>query len=189
MNPTPDFAVRPARSDDAEAIWQIQQAVLAEDFAAALAGGLPPEVARQMRELDGTDTWAHAISAPPPGAALMVATRAGRVVGYGTLTPLAEPYRASDAQIDAEITLDVRPVDQRQGHGSRLLAALMDAAAANGMHAVMTWSVAGEAARTRFFPATGFAPLGIRRELEVGDQHVSQVAWYTTVCQPPAHGE
>lgn len=186
MNSTPDFAVRPAHSDDAAAIWQIQQAVLAEDFAAALPGGLPPAAARQLSEVDGTKTWSDAIATPPPGAAVMVATRAGRVVGYATLTPLAEPYPAGEVQIDAEVTVDVRPVDQRQGHGSRLLAALMDHAASESISAVMTWAVAGEAARTRFFPATGFAPLGIRRELQVGDQQVSQVAWYTTVAKPPA---
>lgn len=184
MNSTPDFAVRPAQRDDAAAIWQIQQAVLAEDFAAALPGGLPPAAARQLGEVDGTETWRDAITSPPPGAAVVVATRAGRVVGYATLTPLAEPYPAGEVQIDADITVDVRPVDQRQGHGSRLLAALMDTAAANDMRAVMTWAVAGEAARTRFFPATGFAPLGIRRDLQVGDQQVTQVAWYTTVAQP-----
>ncbi|MDO5726680.1 MAG: GNAT family N-acetyltransferase [Bowdeniella nasicola] len=181
MHAHADFAVRPARVGDGAAIWQIQQAVLAEEFAAGLPQGLPPVVTRQLGQIDGALTWDDAIGAAHDLGAIMVATRAGRVVGYGTLTPLHTPSDHAGVTIRAEVRIDVRPVDQRQGHGSRLLAALIDTARSQAIQAVVSWSVPGEIARQRFLPACGFAPLGIRRELAVGDHHVEQHAWYTTI--------
>ncbi len=180
--PLPDVSVRPALADDAEALWAIQRSALTEDIAAAF-GGQVPDAARQLiEETDGTSSWRQTIESLPKNSAVVVALRANRVVGYGTLVPLPEPVQTPDGHgvIHAEITgLDVRGADQRAGHGSRLLAALMDYADTFGFSGVATWAVAGEESRTRFLISAGFAPLGIKRDLDVAGQVLSQVGWYT----------
>lgn len=122
--------------------------------------------------------------AAQPNSAVLVALRADRVVGYGALTALPQPAHTPDGHgvIDAEITaLDVRGADQRCGHGSRLLAALVDCAREFSVRGVCTWVMAGEESRTRFLTTAGFAPLGFKRTLAVGESELTQVGWYTLV--------
>ena len=54
----------------------------------------------------------------------------------------------------------------------------MDYADTFGFRAVATWGIAGEESRTRFLTSAGFAPLGLKRELDVMGQPVTQVGWY-----------
>ncbi len=177
-----DYSVRPARAADAGAIWQIQQQALLQDIAAACGGVCPPAAREAIDQTPGARSWEDTITAAQPNSAVLVALRADRVVGYGALTALPEPAKTPDGHgsIDAEITaLDVRAADQRCGHGSRLLAALMDSAREFCVRGVCTWVIAGEESRTRFLTTAGFAPLGVKRTLDVGDGDLTQLGWYT----------
>ncbi|MDO5701193.1 MAG: GNAT family N-acetyltransferase [Bowdeniella nasicola] len=178
----PDFAVRPAVPSDADAIWAIQRSVLSEDLAAGLGGSLPAQARERIEATDGASTWRETLAHIPAGGLVVVATRNERVVGYAALTPLAQPVSPTGGEvtIDAEISaLDVRAADQRQGHGSRLLAALMEGASALEHRGVLAWTVAAQEARIRFLTSAGFAPLGVKRTLELD---VEQVAFYTATA-------
>lgn len=180
--PLPDVSVRPAVLDDAPRIWEIQRHALIEDIAAAFGGAVPEAARAQIEEVDGADAWRQTIASLPAKSAVVVALRADRVVGYGSLIALPEPVATPDGHgvIHAEISgLDVRGADQRAGHGSRLLAALMDYADTFALPGIVTWAVAGEESRTRFLTSAGFAPLGMKRDLDVAGERLSQVGWYT----------
>ena len=69
-----------------------------------------------------------------------------------------------------EVTaLGVAPADQRQGHGSRLLAAAVDMARQDGARALVAWAVRGDESVSRLLASVGMAPTGAHRVLGVGD--------------------
>ncbi|MFT0847849.1 GNAT family N-acetyltransferase [Actinomycetaceae bacterium L2_0104] len=83
-----------------------------------------------------------------------------------------------------EITaLEVPPAYQRAGHGSRLLAALAQTAQERGATELQIWLLAGDDAHTAFITAAGFAPAGLRRDLHVGEELVSQHCWHALLQQ------
>lgn len=78
-----------------------------------------------------------------------------------------------------EVTaLEVPPAYQRAGHGSRLLAAAATTAIEQGASELQIWVLTGDDAHTSFLTAAGFAPAGLRRDLEVGEDLVSQHCWH-----------
>ena len=78
-----------------------------------------------------------------------------------------------------EVTaLEVPPAYQRAGHGSRLLAAAASTAIEQGASELQIWVLAGDDAHTSFLTAAGFAPAGLRRDLQVGEELVSQHCWH-----------
>ncbi|MFT3943161.1 MAG: GNAT family N-acetyltransferase [Ancrocorticia sp.] len=78
-----------------------------------------------------------------------------------------------------EVTaLEVPPAYQRAGHGSRLIAAAASSAIEQGAAELQIWVLAGDDAHTSFLTAAGFAPTGLRRDLQVGDDVVTQHCWH-----------
>lgn len=78
-----------------------------------------------------------------------------------------------------EVTaLEVPPAYQRAGHGSRLLAAAASTAIEQGASELQIWVLVGDDAHTSFLTAAGFAPAGLRRDLQVGEELVSQHCWH-----------
>ncbi|AWE43463.1 GNAT family N-acetyltransferase [Actinobaculum sp. 352] len=73
--------------------------------------------------------------------------------------------------------LEVAESDQRQGHGSRLLAAATDIARSRGATEVQLWVLAGDDAHTSFLASAGFAPSGLRRRLDIAGEIATQHCW------------
>jgi len=74
--------------------------------------------------------------------------------------------------------LEVAASDQRQGHGSRLLAAATDIARGRGATEAQLWVLAGDDAHTSFLASAGFAPSGLRRSLDIGGSIAIQHCWH-----------
>jgi GNAT superfamily N-acetyltransferase len=161
---SPDASVRPARPQDAAAVaaltvhwWRrwYAEVIAPEDLAA-----LTPEALAEQ--------WRESIATPPsPAHRVLVALAGNQVVGYAVTAPDDEnpdsPLRAelSDLLVDAD--------HLGQGHASRLLAASVDLARADGVTELTTWCLSDDKARQGFLEAAGFGPDGLMRHLDMGE--------------------
>ena len=181
----PGGFVRPAWVEDLAAIGQVQAATMLASLQAGHAAehGAPlPEGVRAMIAAPVIAAgWETAVAEPPsPQHHVLVATTAGSEAEERTVVGLLglAPTQSMDAEghVDeagvqaVEITaLGGAPADQRQGHGSRLLAAAVDLARQDGARALVAWAVRGDESVSRLLASVGMAPTGAHRVLGVGD--------------------
>ncbi|WP_396043996.1 GNAT family N-acetyltransferase [Cellulomonas sp. P22] len=180
-----DVSVRPAVPGDELAITDVQLA--------AWRSVHTPEIgAEVLAGLDGSaiaERWARAITAPPgPGYRVLVACDGPDVVGFAAVAPLPAP---EDAPLDAPggeiLSLEVAPVVQRSGHGSRLLAAAVDLLREDGATYARTWVLDGDTGRAQFLSSAGFGSEDVVRELATGTgpdgkpRTVAEHRWSATI--------
>jgi GNAT superfamily N-acetyltransferase len=181
-----DVSVRAARSADAGEIGRIQVATWSSAYGpflppAALAG-LTPELAAAA--------WQDAVDHPPsPAHHVLVALEQQRPVGFAAFAPAAaapgdlpdgEPDEDGDAATTVQLDpLLVEPRWGRRGHGSRLLAAAIDHARADGMTRGVVWLPEQDEVSRRFFASAGWAPDGLVRVLDTGSGELRQVRLHT----------
>jgi GNAT superfamily N-acetyltransferase len=153
-------SVRPARPADATAIGAVQVRCWRREY----AGVLPAGLLEGLRGDEFAAPWHTAVTAPPsPRHAVLVACAGQAVVGFAALAPSADgAASATDAEL---VALEVDPVHQRAGHGSRLLAAVADTARDHGFTALRAWVPAASEARRAFLTSAGPSPDGARRRL------------------------
>lgn len=158
-----DVSVRPAVAGDDTRIARLQLAAWRHahlDALGADALALVDEDAVRRR-------WSDAITSPPAsGFHVLVACDGPAVVGVASVAPVPAP---GDDPLAAPggvvLALEVEPLRQRQGHGSRLLAAAVDLLRADGADQVLTWVLDGDSAREAFLTSCGLGADGVTREL------------------------
>jgi GNAT superfamily N-acetyltransferase len=174
-----EVSVRPARPADAEAIARVQVITWRTAYRALL----PAAVLDEWDEPAAVQAWRTAVTAPPtPGHGLLVALDGDVVTGYAAYGPaelatgeLPLPGGGTD-----EVTaLLVEPRWGRRGHGSRLLAAVADLAAAAGVVRLQMWLPEEDPATSRFLDGAGWAPAGWVRTLDTGTSTIRQLRWHT----------
>lgn len=154
--PGADNSVRPAREADLAAIG----AVHARSWTGPYAQGLPPALVEAITPQVLADAWRGAVTAPPsPRHRVHVAVGDGIVAAFIASAP-AEAPESAVAEI---VALEVDPLHQRRGHGSRLLAAVVDTCRADGVDELHVWVHVDDAARAGFFRSAGFDTDGARR--------------------------
>lgn len=159
---TADASVRPARAGDVPAIGAVQ----ARAWRAAYADLLPPEVLAGLAPDALAEGWRSAVEAPPSEQhRVLVACAGPTVVAFAAAQP--------DGEL---VALLVDPMQQRRGHGSRLLNAVVDLLREDGVATITAWSPAGDRARLAFLTSAGLAVDGARRTLELpGSQPLEEV--------------
>lgn len=96
------------------------------------------------------------------GDAVLVAERAGSVMGFGYLSP----YRArSGWRFTHEDTLYIAPEAQRSGAGTAMLDALIRAARARELHSLIAVIEAGNVGSIALHQRFGFTVVGTKREV------------------------
>ncbi|WP_043534211.1 GNAT family N-acetyltransferase [Actinomyces polynesiensis] len=176
---SPDRSVRPALAEDAPAIARIQVAGIREAVGAALGHEAPA--------IDGhsvEDTWRATLDRPQPaGHHTLVALHGHGVAGFAACAPgevlpptggRPDPIPEGTDILSLEVDADFR----RSGHGSRLLAAVVDI---TRPRTVRVWILAGDDVRVRFYQGAGFSPAGVRRTLATGDGAVIEHLWWSLV--------
>ncbi|PFG19343.1 GNAT family N-acetyltransferase [Serinibacter salmoneus] len=172
-SPTADVSVRPAVVTDAARIAEVQRT--------AWAGSLGEEVAAAVDPERASEAWAGAIAAADARTRVLVAMAGPHLVGFAAVTPAR---RADDptvvAETDggwtAEITaLEVDPATRREGHGSRLLAAVVDLSREAGAHHVAAWTLQGDEPRLAFLRGAGLEEAGLRRTLPLPTGEATEV--------------
>ncbi|MDO4244253.1 MAG: GNAT family N-acetyltransferase [Actinomyces sp.] len=178
----PGGFVREARPEDLEAMGRLHAAAILASLEAAHqtehGGQVLPEGVRAMVSAPViTAGWEQAVLEPPsPEHHVLVATQddeeGRRVVGLVGLAPAhGTPPDGAEGpgQRGVELTaLAVDPAHQRQGHGSRLLAAAADHARVVGAEVLLAWAPRGDASLAGFLGGAGLTLTGSHRELPVG---------------------
>lgn len=179
-HPHADGSVRLAHADDAPLIANLQAASLRTDYASLL-----PADAIDTFDVDAAaQQWAAAISAPPSQRhRVFVAVDLTSVVGFAAAVP------ATDADLDPEhdvelLALHVGPAHTRLGHGSRLMAAVVDYARDDDAARLVTWVFAADDPLRLFLRANGWDSDGSTRDLDVGEL-LHQVRMHTGIKDPP----
>jgi GNAT superfamily N-acetyltransferase len=176
---TAEVSVRPARAADAEAIARVQ----AVAWRTAYRALLPLEVLDQWDDAGAAEAWHAAIDRPPtPAHGVLVAVERDQVVGFAAygpaeLTDGEQPHAAGPTTEVAPLL--VEPRWGRRGHGSRLLAAVVDHSAASGAARLEIWLPEADRVSADFFESAGWAPDGWARTLDTGGQPLREVRWHT----------
>jgi GNAT superfamily N-acetyltransferase len=161
----PESGVRLARTSDVDEVADVNVRSWRQRF----AGTLPEAVLAGLDPSDLAMVWASGILNPPtPLHRLLVAVESGHVVGYAALGPSQDPD--ADAGIGELLALEVDPERQREGHGSRLVAAVVDHARAATMVELSVWCPLGDEPRRAFLQAAGWGPDTAYRDLLVGQE-------------------
>src|SRR3954451_3842189 len=174
-----EVSVRPAGPDDAEAIARVQLVT----WRAAYRGLLPPAVLDDWDVPAAVDAWRAAVLTPPtPAHGVLVALDGAEVAGFAAFGPaeLGDGEEPLAAGATNEVTaLVVEPRWGRRGHGSRLLAAVVDLATSAGVVRLQMWLPEGDAVTARFLSSAGWAADGWARTLDTGAEPLRQLRWHT----------
>ncbi len=154
--------VRRALVSDVDEIGRIN----ALAWRARLPGILPAEVLDGLRPEEFAAEWARSLIHPPSSRhQVLVAVDGDDVVGYAAVAPSADPD--ADDVTGEVIALEVDPGQWRRGHGSRLVAAVVDTARTSGMTRLSTWCPLDDQVRRAFWVSAGWGPDTALRDLEV----------------------
>ena len=170
---TADVSVRPARPDDAPAIARVQGTT----WRTAYRQVLPAAVLDAWDDAAVTRSWQAAVTSPPSsGHRVLVAREQDTVVGFAAVAGAEDAVEVT--------TLLVEPRWGRRGHGSRLLAAVTDLAAADGHRRLLTWLPETDRASASFYESAGWEPDGWARTLDTGDTPLRELRWHTVLDDP-----
>ncbi|HEU5267542.1 MAG TPA: GNAT family N-acetyltransferase [Jatrophihabitans sp.] len=176
-----DASVRPAAAKDAAEIGRIQ----VETWRTGYREILPQPVLDALSATDAAQAWSAAITAPPSARHhVLVALDGQWLVGFAAFGPAAdlEDDDPEPATTAAVAPLLVEPRWGRRGHGSRLLAATVDHARADGMTRVVTWIPEADRPSREFLVSAGWAPDGLARALDTGAGELREVRLHTVLA-------
>lgn len=160
--------VRSARLGDVDRIVDIQVAAWIESYASVLPRPALTEMASAEAIQQFGDQWRAAISAPPSSRhRVLVATSERATVGFAASGPSQDPdsWPGTDGEVYA---LHVDPTRTREGHGSRLLNAVVDHLIDDRFRTAQAWVLEESNALSQFLHASGWRPSGARREVDMG---------------------
>lgn len=183
--PLADASVRFARESDAPAVGFVQAVV----FRDAYTAHLPADVVEQFEPRPFTNAWRTSLAHPPSrDHVLLVACAAEQVVGFAAVAPSSDPDAGEHT---AELTtIAVHPDARRQGHGSRLLNAVVDTARGRGRDELTTWVIGSDDDTRAFLTSAGLVQDGAHRDRVVspdGDT-IEEVRLSADVSQDPRAG-
>jgi GNAT superfamily N-acetyltransferase len=173
-------SVRAAVPDDAAEIARIQ----VDTWRTAYRSLLPEAALASVSAEAAEPAWRAAISSPPTERHhVLVAVEGSRRVGFVAFGP-ADDLEPGDPEPDTTVIVGpllVEPRWGRRGHGSRLLAAAVDHARADGMTRAVTWLPEGDEPTREFFLSAGWAPDGLLRALDTGAGELREVRLHVSL--------
>jgi ribosomal protein S18 acetylase RimI-like enzyme len=173
--------VRPARSEDAGAIAEIQLIGLFDAF----AGHVPAEAFDRRSLPERRDWWAGEIAALAPRGEVLVAEAGGRIVGFVRVGPTRDGDE--DAETTGELmTIFVAPDLVGRGIGRALIDAARTALRAAGFTAATLWLAVGNERARRFYEADGWRLDGGKKLEPVGDARAPCVRYRIALPTEPS---
>lgn len=175
-----DVSVRPATSEDAAELGRIQ----VDTWRTAYPDVVPAAVLDALSTDVATGSWGAAIGATPTAKHhVLVAMEQQWRVGFAAAGP-AEELEPDDPEPDTTAQLAlilVEPRWGRRGHGSRLLAAVVDTVRADGMTRLIAWLPEGDTVTRDFLMSAGWAPDGLIRALDTGEGELREIRLHTVL--------
>lgn len=173
-----DASVRPARAADVGQIARIQL----DTWRTAYSGFLPTAALDEVTAQLADAQWAAAVTDPPsPRHRVLVAQERDSIVGFVAVEP--DPDDPSAAVI---ATMLVEPRWGRRGHGSRMLAAVVDHARDDGSRRLTAWVFDRDRASVGFYESAGWSRDGWTRTLDAADTPVREVRLHTALVEEAA---
>jgi len=117
------------------------------------------------------ERWREAIDNPPTSRhRVLVAVEddpSRVIVGFAAAGPAtdADRWPGTDGEL---YELRILPERTRQGHGGRLLHAVVDTLVEDGFHTASTWTLEADVSLRTFLESSGWATDGARADLDVG---------------------
>lgn len=173
-----DASVRPARAADVPEIARVQldtwRTAYSEFLPAEALALLTPELAQAQ--------WNSAVAEPPsPRHRVLVAQERDTIVGFVAAQP--DPDDPADALIAIML---VEPRWGRRGHGSRMLAAVVDHARGDGTRRLTAWVFERDRASVSFYESAGWRQDGWTRTIDAPDVPVREVRLHTALVEEAA---
>lgn len=172
--------MRPATSEDAAELGRIQ----VDTWRTAYPDVVPAAVLDALSTDVATGSWGAAIGATPTAKHhVLVAMEQQWRVGFAAAGP-AEELEPDDPEPDTTAQLAlilVEPRWGRRGHGSRLLAAVVDTVRADGMTRLIAWLPEGDTVTRDFLMSAGWAPDGLIRALDTGEGELREIRLHTVL--------
>jgi GNAT superfamily N-acetyltransferase len=181
--------VRPARPEDAAEIARIQLSTWRSSYRRMF----PPHVLANLDEAYLTRGWSEAIeSAPSKRHRVLISVEQSAtstaVVGFAAAGPAdeqalapEEPPLADDVAAITELLIE--PRWNRRGHGSRLLAAVVDLWREDGFATAVAWAYEQDKPMQKFLASAGWETDGAGRALDVDDMLVPQVRFHVSLAR------
>ncbi|MBS0319674.1 MAG: GNAT family N-acetyltransferase [Proteobacteria bacterium] len=138
--------VRAATVDDAVAIARVR----VESWRATYRGMIPQAYLDGMTVEASATLWGKILATADARTHTFVAEDAEGVFGFSSGLVLAEPKQGFGSELAA---VYLKPTYQRNGIGTRLVAAVAAALAKHGATDMITWVIAGNTAARRFYDA------------------------------------
>jgi L-amino acid N-acyltransferase YncA len=177
-----DVSVRPARADDVDEIARIH----VETWRHGYREILPAPVLDALSVDAARIAWAEAVTAPPSKRHhVLVAQEQNAQVGFVAVTP-ADDLEEDDPEPMTTASVGpllVEPRWSRRGHGSRLLAAAIDHARADGMTRAIAWVPEADTASREFLASAGWAPDGLARAFDTGAGEVHEIRLHVSLLE------
>lgn len=177
-----DVSVRAARPDDAGEIGRIQ----IDTWRTAYQSILPEPIREALSEEFAVAAWRDAVLEPPsPRHHVLVACEQHWTVGFAAVGPVGDPEpddEVSDTTVEISPLL-VEPRWGRRGHGSRLLAAVVDHVRSDGMTRAQVWIPEADTSSREFYLSAGWAPQGLVRALDTGAGELREIRLHTSLEQ------
>lgn len=157
-------SVRLALPGEAEAIATVQRRAWT-----ALEPGVGQALLSKVDLAGMTEAWRTAITRPPLAQhRVLVAVGSGRIVGFAAVGPAADPD-ATPGEDGEVLEFVVDPPARRQGHGSRMLHAVVDTLRADGFSRAQWWLRSVDDDLRAFLTSTGWGPDGAHASIEDED--------------------
>jgi GNAT superfamily N-acetyltransferase len=176
-----DVSVRPASPADAEEIARIQ----VQTWQLGYAKVLPRPILDNLDPAAISAGWRTAVTSPPSRAHhVLLAIEGEQPVGFTTFGPDADaqPNDPDPERTTAITALLVEPRWGRRGHGSRLLAAVVDLARENGSTRLVAWVPATDASSLEFYRSAGWEADGLQRALDTGAGMVTELRVHASLA-------
>jgi GNAT superfamily N-acetyltransferase len=194
-----DVSVRAARAGDADEIGRIQVQTWRTGYGAIL----PDSVLESLTPELAAAAWRDAVLEPPtPRHHVLVAQEQTWTVGFAGFGPAADMIADEATAGDADPAEDTAPAEDavpegtveispllveprwgRRGHGSRLLAAVVDHARADGMQRAIVWIPEADTASREFYLSAGWAADGLVRALDTGAGELREIRLHVLLAE------
>ncbi|HEY3718115.1 MAG TPA: GNAT family N-acetyltransferase [Jatrophihabitantaceae bacterium] len=175
-----DVSVRLAQPGDVPEIARIQ----VETWRTAYASILPAEVLDSLSVEAAEPAWSAAVQEPPtPRHHVLVALEQQWIVGFAAAGP---PDDLEEGDPDPGATVQIGPLLVeprwgRRGHGSRLLAAVIDHARDDAMVRAIAWLPIADAASLGFLRSAGWETDGYARTLDTGAGEIRELRLHASL--------
>jgi ribosomal protein S18 acetylase RimI-like enzyme len=167
--------VRPATVADTPAMGRLH----VRAWQAAYRGQMPDGYLDGLQASERAAGWERALRRERPRSAVLVAERAGEVVGFAALGPSPDPEGAGEL-----FAINVDPAHWGTGAGRALLEAAQDELARLGFAETVLWVLPANARARRFYELAGWAADGTERTVDALGVTVAEVRYRRRSSSP-----